>query len=219
MPKHLRKANLGDKLLKGVNLLSSSSSDSLYRQLLSHWGTDELVLGAHEPQTCLHGRTLPLTGLSFIQRMMALDTLMYLPDDILVKLDRAAMGVSLETRLPFLDHRVVEFAWQLPQNLKMRKNVSKWALRQVLYRHVPKELIDRPKMGFGVPLGAWLRGPLRDWAEDLLCESRIRQQGFLDYRPIRKKWSEHLTGQRNWQYQLWDVLMFQSWLRCHHQHF
>jgi asparagine synthase (glutamine-hydrolysing) len=213
LPGPLRLANLGDKLHKAAGVLSSDSLDALYLGLVSHWDDPaNLVIGGAEPMTLLTGNAPALDGLDDIQRMMALDTLTYLPDDILVKVDRAGMGVSLEGRVPFLDHRVVEFAWSLPQNLKLRDGVGKWVLRQVLYQHVPKELIERPKMGFGVPIGDWLRGPLRDWAEGLLDDARLRREGFFHAAPIRQKWAEHLSGARNWQYHLWNVLMFQAWL-------
>jgi len=205
--------NAGDKLHKGANVLASARLHDLYLGLVSHWDDPAaLVIGATEPPTLLRGNTPALSGLDGIEQMMALDLLTYLPDDILVKVDRAAMRVSLETRVPFLDHRVVEFAWCLPQSMKLRDGASKWALRQVLHRYVPKALFERPKMGFGVPIGDWLRGPLRDWCESLLDETRIRREGFFDPLPLRKKWHEHLSGQRNWQYHLWDVLMFQAWI-------
>lgn len=213
LPTTLRNANLGDKLHKGAGVMASESVDALYLGLVSHWDDPtNVVIGGKEPPTKLTGSSPLLTGLDEIQRMMALDTLTYLPDDILAKVDRAGMGVSLEGRVPFLDHRVVEFAWKLPQTMKLRNGVSKWALRQVLYRHIPKDLVERPKMGFGVPIGDWLRGPLRAWAEELLDESRLGREGYFHPAPIRLKWAEHISGVRNWQYHLWDVLMFQAWL-------
>lgn len=211
-PGSLRHVNIGDKMHKGAGVLASDCIDELYRGLVTHWEPDTLVLGGREPATHLRGHSPPLEGLDDVQRMMALDTLTYLPDDILVKVDRAAMGVSLEGRVPFLDHRVVEFAWRLPQTMKLHGGVGKWVLRQVLYRHVPKQLIERPKMGFGVPIDSWLRGPLKDWAEVMLDEGRLRREGYFNPGPIRAKWADHLSGKRNWQYLLWDVLMFQSWL-------
>ena len=144
--------------------------------------------------------------------MMYLDSISYLPDDILTKVDRAAMGVSLETRIPFLNHHVVEFAYQLPLSMKIHNGQGKWILKQLLDKYISRELMERPKMGFGVPIDSWLRGPLRDWAESLLDESRLKQEGFFHVKPIRQKWNEHLSGSHNWQYHLWDVLMFQSWL-------
>lgn len=218
LPRSLRYAKLGDKLHKGAAVLGSKSLDGLYLNLVSHWQHPaSVVVGGQEPPTMLVGAAPTLAGLDGVQRMMALDMLTYLPDDILTKVDRAAMGVSLETRVPFLDHRVVEFAWRLPQSLKLRDGQTKWALRQVLYRHVPKALIERPKMGFGVPIGDWLRGPLKDWAESLLQEYRLQNEGFFNAPEIRRKWQEHLSGQRNWQHHLWDVLMFQAWLDETHE--
>ena len=213
LPRSMRYANTGDKLHKGAQIMSSATLDDVYLGLVSHWEDPaSLVIGGAEPPTLLRASARAFPQLDGVQHMMALDLLTYLPDDILAKVDRAAMSVSLETRIPFLDHRVVEFAWQLPQALKLRDGVSKWVLRQVLYKYVPKALIERPKMGFGVPIGSWLRGPLRDWAENLLDGARLRNEGYFDPVQLRQKWHEHLSGQRNWQYHLWDVLMFQSWL-------
>ena len=206
---------VGDKMYKAAGVLGSSSVDELYLGLISHWNSPEsIVLNSKEPKTRLTGNISDLSKLNQVQKMMLLDLLTYLPDDILTKVDRAAMGVSLETRVPFLDHNVVEFAWRMPMNFKIRDGKSKWALRQILYKYVPKELIERPKMGFGVPIDSWLRGPLKDWADGLLYRTRLQNEGFFDPDPIRKKWSEHLSGRRNWQHQLWDVLMFQAWLEA-----
>ncbi|MGZ5092905.1 MAG: asparagine synthase (glutamine-hydrolyzing) [Burkholderiales bacterium] len=203
----------GDRVHKLANVLAVSSPDALYHGLVSHWPQPQsMVHGSREPLTALTDRTQWARLSDFTQRMMFLDAVTYLPDDILVKVDRASMAVSLEARVPMLDHRVVEFAWRVPLSRKNRNDQGKWLLRQVLYRYVPPALIDRPKMGFGVPIDSWLRGPLRGWAEDLLCEHRLRDQGYFDPAPIRQKWAEHTSGGCNWQYWLWDILMFQAWL-------
>lgn len=205
-------ARPGDKLHKAAAVLAEAEPGALYRRLIGHWNPEEVVIGGSLPAVALdelHPGDLPL-----FEQMMLWDSLGYLPDDILVKVDRAAMAVSLETRVPLLDHRVAEFAWRLPHGLKVRGTEGKWILRQVLFRHVPRALIERPKMGFGVPIGDWLRGPLRDWAEDLLDASSMSDAGLLDPEPIRRLWAEHLSGARNWQYLLWDVLMFQTWLEA-----
>ena len=214
LPKSMRFALPGDKAHKLASILGVESPEAIYRSLISTWSASaDIVLGAQEPTILPEDPAHWADEVpTFVHRMMYLDAMTYLPDDILVKVDRAAMGVSLETRVPFLDHRVVEFAWQLPLSLKIRRGQGKWILRQVLYKYIPKELIERPKMGFGVPIDAWLRGPLRDWAENLLSEPRLRQEGFFNAALVRQKWVEHLTGTRNWQQQIWCVLMFQAWL-------
>lgn len=215
LPERFRLATVANKIQKLAEVLALRDGESFYRQLVSHdKNPASIVIGGMEPPTRLTERTSWPPTNAFEHWMMALDAQTYLPDDILVKVDRAAMANSLETRVPLLDHRVVEFAWRLPLSLKIRHGQGKWILRQVLYRHVPRELIDRPKMGFGVPIDSWLRGPLRDWAEALLDDSRLKREGFFNSAPIRKKWLEHLSGRHNWQYHLWDVLMFQAWLEA-----
>lgn len=215
---YLRVSQPSDKAYKAAEVLALADDGALYRHLLSHWkDPSSLVLGAREPATLLDELLMrPGVASTFEQWMMTTDTLTYLPDDILAKVDRAAMAVSLETRVPFLDHRLVEFALSLPLAMKIRDGQGKWLLRQMLYKYVPKTLIERPKMGFGVPIDSWLRGPLRDWAAALLDEARLRREGFLDPAPIRGKWEEQQSGARNWQYYLWDVLMFQAWLEAEH---
>jgi asparagine synthase (glutamine-hydrolysing) len=216
MPRSQQFSAVGDKVHKLAPMLNSSGPESVYLKTVSHW-TDptDVVLGSREPDN--FGRFFKTTESlpCFEERMMLTDLVNYLPDDILTKVDRASMAVSLEARVPILDHRVVEFAWKLPMRFKIRNGSSKWILRQVLYKHVPAALVERPKMGFGVPIDHWLRGPLRSWAEDLLSEESLHRQGLFNVDAVRTKLKEHLSGSRNWQYLLWDVLIFQSWLFDH----
>jgi asparagine synthase (glutamine-hydrolysing) len=206
--------NPGDKMHKLSALLALRDPDAMYVGMVSLWTDPErVVVRGRELPTLFTERSNWPALADFTMRMMYMDLVNYLPDDILTKVDRASMAVSLEARVPLLDHRVVEFAWTLPLAMKIRhEGEGKWLLRRVLEKYVPRTLIDRPKMGFGVPIDHWLRGPLREWTEDLLDESRLRRDGYFHPAPIRHKWQEHLSGQRNWQYLLWNVLMFQAWL-------
>ena len=213
LPERIIRRSPGVKVHRLAELLMTECSEELYLSLVSHWKTPaSLISGASEPPTVLTDRAQWADVPDFLHRMMSFDMMSYLPDDILVKIDRASMGVSLETRVPFLDHRLAEFAWRLPLSMKIRDGQGKWLLRQILYRYVPKALVERPKKGFRIPLDSWLRGPLREWAESLLDEKRLRDQGFFDPHPIREMWAEHLSSRHNWEYHLWDVLMFQAWL-------
>jgi len=206
-------SNFGDKVHKGANVLKAHTSSELYYMLCSHWqNPTEAVINSKEPGTLLTKFKPELQGLNNQQQMMALDFLTYLPDDILVKVDRAAMASSLETRIPLLDHNLIEYVWRISHSLKFKKGEGKWILKQILNKYVPKHLTDRPKMGFGIPIDTWLRGPLRDWAENLLDQKRLQQEGYFNSNLIRNKWTEHLSNKRDWQYDLWNVLMFQAWI-------
>lgn len=194
--------------------LQCETVEQLYLPVMSHAAAPtEVVLASREPLTTLTDRSRWLPSNSSVHQMMYLDLLTYLPDDILTKVDRASMSVALEARVPLLDHRVVEFSWRLPLSLKLRHGVSKWILKQIAYSFVPQKLLQQRKHGFAVPLGAWLRGPLRDWAEDLIDETDVRNQGFLNAPMIRSLWKNHLDGTAHNPAALWDVISFQSWLR------
>ncbi len=210
LPRRYRVEMADDKLRKLANLLDVSSLDETYERLRVH-GENSICVGANPDTENTFPPSLKASGLHPAERMMYRDMVEYLPDDILVKVDRASMGASLEVRAPYLDHRVVEFVWGLPLSLKLRGGEGKWILRRLLSRYAPDSLIQRPKMGFGAPIGGWLRGPLRDWAEDLMRESRLKGEGFFHAQPIREMWKQHLSGKRDWQHHLWGVLMFQAW--------
>ena len=212
VPRSAKVSRFGDKVHKGVQMLSSPSLERVYEHLLTQWDDPAEVVVGFEPKDGSPHDDVDFGGLAGVEWMMARDMLGYLSDDILAKVDRAAMAVSLETRVPLLDPEVVELAWRFPLDLKIRAGTTKWILRQVLYRHVPPALIERPKMGFGVPLGAWLRGPLRDWAEDLIDERRLAAEGFFHPAPVRGAWHALLGGDPRQELRMWTVLMFQSWL-------
>jgi len=227
IPLHLRKrvsrfigaapiqAKFDNKFFKVAQALEQSTVKELYSSFVSHWNNpNTLVINGSGSQTIVNKEAFEASFLGDVEGMMFLDMISYLPDDILVKVDRAAMSVSLESRAPFLDHRIIEFVATLPFDYKLRNGTTKSLLREVLYRYVPKTLIERPKMGFGVPIGLWLRGPLKDWAENLLDEKRLKREGFLNPNRIREAWAEHLSGKRNWEGRLWNVLMFQAWLEA-----
>lgn len=208
-----KQRRFGENVHKLAGTLSATGPDEVYRRLLSHWQNPaELVLGSRVSGELDFESFEEVGEMRFAERMMLLDQTTYLPNDILTKVDRASMSVSLEARVPLIDHRVVEFAWTLPLHMKIRNGETKWLLRRLVHKFIPAEFMDRPKAGFAVPIGDWIRGPMREWAADLLSKERICRQGFLNADIVEKKWNEHQAGRGFWQYDLWDVLMFQAWL-------
>lgn len=211
--KRLRFRRVGDRLHNLVNIINAQSQKEMYDLLIGCWqDLDQLIIGKNILKILKSNQSDLLKIGNFIQGMMLQDAATYLQDDILAKVDRASMGVSLEVRVPILDHKVVEFALSVPVDMKIRRGKGKWLLREVLNRYIPKELTERQKMGFGVPVDKWIRLELRDWAESLINESRLEQEGFFNPQLVRKSWNEHLTGKRNWKRNLWNILMFQAWL-------
>lgn len=213
LPRRWRLRNPGTKLSKLGRVLGASDVEDAYLSLVSHWRHAESVARGAGTVTSVAARpsSWPTLG-SVTEQMLWLDLVGYLPDDILVKVDRGAMATSLETRVPFLDRTVLDLAWRMPVSMKLHQGTTKWIVRQVLHRHVPPALVERPKMGFGLPIGSWLRGPLRPWAEDLLDERHLCRQGVLDPGPVRQSWRRHLSGRYDLGYELWDVLMLGAWL-------
>jgi asparagine synthase (glutamine-hydrolysing) len=213
LPARLRVRRAGDQALKIARILNVSSFDDMYLLLSSIDDRPEtaVVLGGEDPSWAAMEMVTIDRPLDPLDRMTLADGLSYLSDDILQKIDRAAMAVSLETRVPFLDHELVEFATRVPPNMKVRAGRGKWLVRQLLYRHVPAHFVDRPKTGFSIPLDAWIRGPLKPWAADLLSPDRLRAQGLFNASRVGQMWAEHLSGQRNHGHWLWNVLMAQAW--------
>jgi asparagine synthase (glutamine-hydrolysing) len=213
LPLALRHRQGADKMQKLASLLGARGVHDVYRALMSYWDAPEaVVLGSREPLTAVTDPSFRPVLSDAAEEMMWLDTVTYLPDNNLTKVDRATMSVGLEARPPLIDRNVIDFAWRLPLRMKIRGRQGKWPLRQLLYRHVPAELVDRPKMGFGVPIGSWLRSDLRPWADELLQERRLRDDGYFDPAVVRSIWADHLSGKRNHKDRLWGVLMFQAWL-------
>ncbi len=212
IPEKIRPNHVGDKLYKIASILPLNNEQDIYKRLVSQWPDPNSVMNnGYEMETVLSNEKLNNLIPKYVSRMQYMDLVTYLPDDILVKVDRASMAVGLEVRVPLLDHRVVEFTWSQPFNRKMRNGQGKWLLRQLLYRYVPQKLVDRPKMGFGVPIDQWLRGPLKDWAHDLLSVERLRNGGLFNVDVVQKCLQEHMSGSRNHQYRLWVILMYQAW--------
>jgi asparagine synthase (glutamine-hydrolysing) len=212
VPRAYRFKSFADRLYKAAEVLPLGDVPRFYRRLVAQWPDPaEVFLDSPSAESLIDSNGYFARFASEIDAMRALDLQTYLPDDILVKIDRSAMSTSLETRVPLLDHGLIEFAWRVPVEMHIQGDRTKRLLRRVLYRYVPPALIERPKMGFGLPIGIWLRGPLRDWAEDLLAEPRLREDGLLNVAVVRRYWQQHVSGERNWQYRLWCVLMFQAW--------
>lgn len=211
-PQKYKIKHLKDRIPKFARLISAPDWLTFYDRIITQGNYPKpLVLNAPDSIGFLKRYKNNLEGLSLPKQMMYIDTMLYLPDDILAKVDRASMAVSLEARVPFLDHRLVEFAWQVPFEYKLRNRQGKWILRELLYKYVPKSLIDKPKSGFGVPIEYWLKGPLSDWAENLLNEKELKKQGLFDSIIVQEMWNEHKEGKRRWHVQLWRLLIFQMW--------